>query len=205
MDETVMNQAVPVRKEGDGEDEILIALVKEQDQAALSLLYDRRGGLIYSLVYRMLGNAADSEEVTQDVFLRVWNNAGQFDPKRASALGWMVTVARHLAIDRMRSRLSSVAKKETPIGKTKIAETVANGGDNPHTQAERSQAAAEVSRALNALDENHRTVIDLSYFEGLSHAKIAERLGAPLGTVKTRMRSAITQLREMLSAKSELK
>lgn len=200
-----MDKAVPVRKERDGEDEILIALIKEHDQAALSLLYDRRGTLIHSLVYRLLGNAADSEEVTQDVFLRVWNNAGQFDSKRASALGWMVAIARHLAIDRMRSRLSSASKKETPIGKTKIAQTVPDGRDNPHTAAERSDAAEEVTRALNALGEEHRKVIDLSYFEGLSHAKIAEQLDTPLGTVKTRMRSAITQLREMLSAKSELK
>jgi RNA polymerase sigma-70 factor (ECF subfamily) len=194
-----------MRKEGDGEDEILIALIKEHDQAALSLLYDRRGGLIYSLVYRMLGNAADSEEVTQDVFLRVWNNAGQFDPKRASALGWMVAIARHLAIDRMRSRLSAAAKKETSIGETRIAETTADGRESPHAEAERSEAAAEVTQALNTLDENHRRVIDLSYYEGLSHAKIAERLDTPLGTVKTRLRNAIGQLRNKLGTQSELK
>jgi len=204
MDETVTSMPTPATRTDNG-DEILIRLMAEGDQAALGMLYEQRGRLIYSLVYRMLGDAADAEEVTQDVFLRVWNNAGRFDAKQASALGWVVAVARHMAIDRMRSRAASAKKKERSLDGTGIAETVADGHDDPSVLAEQSETAAFVMGALDSLGDDHRRVIDLSYYEGLSHSKIAERIGAPLGTVKTRIRSAIDQLRNLMGHADELR
>ncbi len=195
---------IPATRTGDG-DEILIRLMAEGDQAALGMLYEQRGRLIYSLVYRMLGDTADAEEVTQDVFLRVWNNAGRFDAKQASALGWIVAIARHMAIDRMRSRGASARKKEQSIDRTGVGETVADERDDPAALAEQSEMAAFVTGALDTLGDDHRQVIDLSYYEGLSHSKIAERTGVPLGTVKTRIRSAIDQLRNLLGHADELR
>jgi RNA polymerase sigma-70 factor (ECF subfamily) len=136
--------------------------------------------------------------------MRVWDNASRFDRKQASGWGWMVAITRNMAIDRMRSRTASARKKERSIDGTGIAETVADSGDNPSVAAERSETATTVTGALETLGDDHRQVIDLSYYEGLSHSKIADRIGAPLGTVKTRIRSAIDQLRGILGSQNEL-
>lgn len=194
----------PETREGEGGDEILIDLINGSDEAALALLYERRGRLIYSLVYRMLGNAADSEEVTQDVFLRIWNNTGRFNRKQGSGLTWMVVMARHLAIDRMRSKMAATRKKELSIESTGVSETLEDGRNDPAMAAEESEAAAVVTRALQTLGEKYRQVVDLSYYEGLSHSGIATRIGVPLGTVKTRIRKAIQELRDSLCEKAEI-
>lgn len=183
-------------------DAVLLELIRDRDEAALGLLYDRHARLLYSLVRRIVGDVTDAEEVTQDAFVRIWEQAATFDGARGTALGWMVAIARRLAIDKTRSRGYSARSREVEL---------TNGHHNPGHHDPASQEDALIAKeerttvdsALSTLDEQHRDVIDLAYFEGLSHSGIAERLQIPLGTVKTRIRSAMKILRDQLRAHRE--
>ena len=181
-------------------DAALLGLIRQRDESALAMLYDTRGQMLYSLALSIVGNTADAEEVTQEVFLKVWNKAEVFDPARGSALAWLVTMARRLAIDKTRSRQHKSRGREVSIDDT--------AGAAPRPEAAvagelvtAGVQAREVLDALERLDENHREVIRLSYFEGLSHSKIASHLNTPLGTVKSRIREAVGQLRRILDVK----
>jgi RNA polymerase sigma-70 factor (ECF subfamily) len=178
-------------------DAVLLELVRDRDEAAMAMLYDRHGRLLYSLIRRIVGDNTDAEEVMQDTFLRIWDHAGTFDRSRGTALAWMVAIARRLAIDRTRSKGYSARKKEVDMDAV---------GENPGASDTYEQEAQliddehrrTVSGALSTLDEAHRDVIELAYFEGMSHSRIAEQLALPLGTVKTRIRSAMQSLRDHL-------
>jgi len=179
-------------------DDVLIRLSGQQDEAALSALYDLRGRLIYSLVFGIVRNERDAEEVTQEVFVRVWQKAGTFDRSRGSGLAWLTTITRRLAIDRIRSKHYKSGSREVsldaPAEGGAVVQVAAVSGESVTIGAETNDVIA----ALNQLGGPHREVIQLSYFEGLSHSKIASQLNTPLGTVKSRLREAITQLRRIL-------
>ena len=151
------------------------------------------------MAYNMLGNKHDAEEVTEEVFLKIWEKAGSFEKSRGSVAAWIAVMARHLAIDKSRSRQYRSRSREVPI------EPVDAGGNlgEKHFESESkivmAVEAGKLTSALNKLSESYREVIRLSYFEGLSHSKISERLDTPLGTVKTRIREAVIQLRQLLS------
>ncbi|GAB4329329.1 MAG: sigma-70 family RNA polymerase sigma factor [Candidatus Zixiibacteriota bacterium] len=183
-------------------DAVLLELIRDRDEAALGMLYDRHARLLYSLIRRIVGDLTDAEEVTQDAFVRIWEQAATFDRSRGTALGWMVAIARRLAIDKTRSRSYSARSKEVEL---------TDGHHNPGHNASATQEDALIAKeervtvgsALSALDAQHRDVINLAYFEGLSHSGIAERLQIPLGTVKTRIRSAMKILRDQLRTHRE--
>ena len=173
-------------------DEKLLKLIAERDEAALSKLYDLKSGFVYSLALRMVKNKLDAEEITGEVFFRIWEKAGNFDIARGNVMAWLTTITRRLTIDKIRSKQFKSSEREISIETTGAVNI--GGSDDGYNFIINEQ----VNKALNNLDESHREVLRLSYYEGLSHSKIADHTSLPLGTVKTRIRDAVRQLREVL-------
>ena len=164
--------------------------------AALSTLYDRYSRTVYGVGLKILGNRSLAEELVQDVFLKVWRSSHTFDPSRASFSTWLYRVTRSAAIDLYRKRASRV--HPVPEGESYLA-TARDPAEDPQEVVDESWLSWRVSRALEALDEPHREVIELAYFGGLSQREISERTGVPLGTVKSRTASAFKTLRGELT------
>ena len=171
-----------------------LSRIAEGDQEALKRLYDESSSLVYSLARRILSDEADAEEVTVDVFAQVWRTARTFEARRGSAASWLGTLARSRAIDRLRAH-GTRRKKETPLNSAQSLRAAANLPDEESILA---QERGLVRKALALLSPEQREAIELAYFGGLSHAELAARLRAPLGTVKTRIRLAMMKLRESL-------
>jgi RNA polymerase sigma-70 factor (ECF subfamily) len=158
----------------------------------LARLYDRYRSILFGLLVRILNSREEAEDVLQEVFLQVWRRATDFDERRGRPFTWLVTLARSRAIDRLRvlaarQRLAESAAQEAPQEASDAA------ADTLH--AEQKEI---VARALADLPEEQRHTLKLAYFEGLTQSEIAAKLGTPLGTVKTRMRSGMMKLRELL-------
>lgn len=183
----------------DSADAALLQLIAAQDRPALRLLYDRRSGLCYSLILQIVRHPRDAEEVTADLFLKIWQRAGQYQADRGSALGWIITMARRMAIDRIRSRSYQDARREESLETMARAEEETAGGDGDSWDLAKKSL---LSGALEKLHPTHRELLHLSYYEGMSHTMIAERTQTPLGTVKTRIREAMHRLRELLQVHS---
>jgi RNA polymerase sigma-70 factor (ECF subfamily) len=150
--------------------------------------------LPYGLAFKILNNRESAEEIVLEVFWQVWRDAERYDGQRGSVGAWVATVARSRAIDALRARRGNPAAEED-IEKAFLA---ADPAGDPETQTTLGQRAELVRSALEGLPSDQRTALELSFFNGLSHAEIAERLQEPLGTVKTRIRSALLRLRERL-------
>ena len=175
----------------------LIHAISRADEQALALLYDRYRLILFGLVMRILNNREEAEDVLQEMFLQVWRRAADFDESRGKPFTWLVTLARSRAIDRLRSL---AARERTNAASVRDpTEAVSNAVDD----ALRSEQRGVVSRALSQLPDEQKVALILAYFEGLTQSEIAARLGAPLGTVKTRMRSGMIKLRELLADKIE--
>jgi RNA polymerase sigma-70 factor (ECF subfamily) len=174
------------------------------DERALAQLYDRFGSLAYSLAYQILGDRDDSEETVTEAFVQAWGSAAGFDPARASVASWLSMITRTRALDRLRARKRRARVVETATAQSDSPEATAlplgSAGPDPERQAELTDLRARVRQVLLALPEPQRQVIELAYFGGLSHSEIATRLNEPLGTVKTRVRAAMTKLRSALTA-----
>lgn len=166
---------------------------------ALGRLYDRHAGVVFGLARRMLSQPEAAEEVVQDVFAQVWRDAARYERDRASVAGWIVMLARTRAIDRLRARRAR-PDVDAAMDPAAMPELSAPGRD-PEWISVSLQEAAAVRSALEALPDGQRSLIDLAYYEGLTHSEIAERTGTPLGTVKTRLRSAMATLREKLKGR----
>lgn len=173
----------------------LLNAIARGDEQALAVLYDRYKSILFGLILRILHSRAESEDVLQEVFLQVWKRAADFDETRGRPFTWLVTVARSRAIDRLRSRESRerVASEAAHAAPEAVSDAVED--------AIKSEEGAVVRDALAKLPDEQRRTLLLAYFEGLTQTEIAARLGAPLGTVKTRMRSGMTRLRELLREK----
>lgn len=166
------------------------------DQRAFADLYDHTSARVHGLVVRVLRDQAQSEEVTQEVFLQVWRNAGSFDRDRGSALAWMLTLAHRRAIDRVRSAQSQ-------SDRDRVYESRADrSAPDPTGEAviDRSQGQA-VRSAVRRLTPVHQEALELAYFDGLTHREVSEKLGVPLGTAKTRIRDGLTKLRDQMGGK----
>jgi len=173
----------------------LIERVAAGDQSALATLYDSTNRLIYSLVLRVLSDMSSAEEALIDVYTQVWRQAASYDANRGAPLAWMATVARSRAIDRLRSGWQDQRRKESL---DVLGDAPANA-PSPEESAAASERQKLVREALNVLTPEQRQVIELAYYSGLSHSEIAEKLGQPLGTVKTRTRLGMMKLREALA------
>ena len=170
------------------EDEELIRRVAKGDDLALSELYDRYSRPVYATGIRLLGDAHLAEELVQDAFTNVWRGAGSFDRDRASFATWLYRITRNRATDLdRRRRVRPLSVGEEPLWNV-------SGGPDP----EASVALWDMARALSLIPEEHREVLTLAYFEGLSQREISRRTGIPLGTVKTRTTAALKRLRRTM-------
>ncbi len=168
----------------------LIRLITLHDQNALSELYNRYGRAVYGLAFRVVQNSTLAEEVTQDTFLKVWNQPESWDPVRGKLVSWLLTIARYTAIDRLRR------EQRRPMGAPldDILEVVGKRAliDDPIWQDGR------LLRTLIArLPPDQIEVIELGFYEGMTHSEMAEHLKLPLGTVKTRVRLGLQKLKTM--------
>jgi RNA polymerase sigma-70 factor (ECF subfamily) len=179
-------------------DQTLVRAVAEGSAEALGTLYDRHAGAVYGLARRILTRQEDAEEVVQDVFAQVWRDAPRYDPSRATVAGWIMVLARTRAIDRLRSRRARPDQQDA-VEPAQAPPLVAGGQDPEHAVISK-EASSKVRAAFEALPESLRTLVELAYFQGLTHSEIAGQTGVPLGTVKTRLRTAVASLRLVLTA-----
>ncbi len=174
--------------------------IRQRDPAALAALYDRRAPIVLAVCLGILGNRSDAEDVLEEVFFEIWQRAERYDPERGSPIGYLVTVGRSRAIDRARrlrrrlDRLSTMREEASP------SEPASSAGEeaSPFRDAVAAERGHRVREALDSLDPAERRVVELSFFEGWTHREIAQQLSEPLGTVKTRIRRGLLQLRSLL-------
>ena len=177
---------------GAPEERVLIERLKRRDPQALAELYDRYGRAAYSLALRVVRDKAIAEDLVQETFLRVWNRVHSIDHEKGAIGPWLLAIARNKAIDYLRSaagRERNVELDETdhaPLYREMEAEILV------------SDQARRVKSALDKLGPNYRTVMELAYFEGLSQSEMSVRMGQPLGTIKTWVRTALQSLRDEL-------
>ncbi len=178
-------------------DDSLVAGLVAGREAALRELYGRYGAMLHALAYRILGDREDAEEIVMSAFTQAWHGAGSYRADRGSVGAWLVTLARSRAIDLRRSR----ERHTRAVGRATVGhEPPAMGRPTPDTDARAlaGERRAQVLAALSALPDAQRTCIELAYFDGLTQTEIAAQLAEPLGTVKTRMRTAMEKLRGLL-------
>lgn len=175
-------------EDGTSDAELLVR-VGERDRVAFEELYHRYVRSIMGLALRRLRDRGRAEDAVQEIFAAVWRSAASYRPERGPAAPWLYAVARNAIIDRMRAR------NEQP---TAEAPEVASGEPGPLERAEASYVSWRVHRAMEELPEKEREVIELAYWSGMSQSEVAEYLNIPLGTVKTRTRSALTRLAGVL-------
>jgi RNA polymerase sigma-70 factor (ECF subfamily) len=176
------------------QDAALLAEVAAGDLGPpLEALYDRYAGRLYGLGLRLLGDAGLAEELVQETFVRVWRTAGQYEPGRGSVVAWVFTIARRIAVDLSRRPSSR------PFGE-ELAPDAADQAAGPATDrmVDRLLVGVTVRDALDSLSAGHREVLELLYLKDLTQAQAAERLGVPLGTVKTRSFYGLRALRQAL-------
>jgi len=174
-------------------DSALIERIMAQDENALSAVYDRYSGMVFSVLVRILKDSQAAEEVLQDLFLQLWREAQRFDSSRGSLPAWLMVIARNRAISRLRGRNRRAlveTSEELPTG-------YAPWLDNVEQEAARAEMVGKVKAAMREMPREQRQVVELAYFEGMTQTEIAAHTGTPLGTVKTRMRTAIQSLRQL--------
>jgi RNA polymerase sigma-70 factor, ECF subfamily len=167
----------------------LLARVGERDREAFEILYGRYVRPVFGLALRRLGDRGHAEDAVQEAFAAIWRSASTYRPERGAAGGWLYTVARNAIVDRLR-RNGPTVDAELP--------ELASAEPGPAQQAEDSDVAWRVHRALEELQPREREVIELAYWSGMSQSEVAQYLHLPLGTVKTRTRSALARLASML-------
>jgi RNA polymerase sigma-70 factor, ECF subfamily len=168
----------------------LLARIGQRDEEALSALYDRYSGLVYSEAKRILRDAGAAEEILQDLFYQVWRTSDRFDPAKGSLAGWLLVAARNRAISKLR--------RKTGIGE-ELDENAVPLKIDAESHAAQQLLLDKVKTVMGSLPEGQRQALECAYFEGMSHSEIAEKTGQPLGTVKTRIRSAMEVLKKVLS------
>ncbi|MGC2769060.1 MAG: sigma-70 family RNA polymerase sigma factor [Candidatus Acidiferrum sp.] len=168
----------------------LLARIGQKDEDALSALYDRYSGLVFSEAKRILRDTGAAEEILQDLFYQVWRTAERFDPARGSLAGWLLVAARNRAISKLRRKTGKTEEIDEKGVSLKV---------DVESRAAQSLLLDKVRTVMGNLPENQREALECAYFEGMSHTEIAEKTGQPLGTVKTRIRSAMEALKKVLS------
>lgn len=185
------------------DDETLLGLITSARTEALGALYDRYGRLVFSVAIHMVGDGPAAEEITQDVFVRVWQRAAQYRADRGKVSTWLAGIARHRAIDRLRRRgaraeqHSVLWSEETPGGSL--------AHDGPEEQVAIALERERVRAAVAELPEEQQQVLALAYFRGLTQREIADQLDLPLGTVKTRIRLGMDKLRQALTVEVKVR
>jgi len=186
------------------EDAQLMASINRGDASALEQLYDRHGSAVLAICLRILRDRAEAEEVLEEVFWEIWARRDRYDPERAQPFTYLMTMARSRALDRLRfrRRRAGVWMEIGAIEQMGDAGAAGSGAD-PFEDASATQRRSAIERALGELPPPHRRAVEMNFFEGLSHREISERLGDPLGTVKTRIRQGLLALRKTLRSLDE--
>lgn len=174
----------------------LIHRIASGDGEALTRLFDLHSPVALGLLVRILGDRAEAEEILQEVFLQVWTQADRYDAARSTPRGWLLMLARSRALDRLRRRQARRRREEESAEEEARLAPVEPEGTGRLEAAERQ---SQVSSALDVLSPEQRRCIELAFYEGLTHTQIAERLKAPLGTVKSRILLGMSKLRQVLS------
>ncbi|HEX8050931.1 MAG TPA: sigma-70 family RNA polymerase sigma factor [Solirubrobacterales bacterium] len=177
-------------------DEELMPLVGRKDPEAFEVLFDRHGGAAFSLAYRIVGDRAAAEEVTQEAFISVWRSGARFDAVRGSVRSWLLSIVRNRAIDFLRSRAGKAPKLNFDDDSA-LEQRPAQ--ERTEEEALRRETAGEVRGAIGKLPSEQSKVIELAYFGGFSHSEIAGILELPMGTVKGRMRLGLEKIRGELA------
>jgi RNA polymerase sigma-70 factor, ECF subfamily len=164
----------------------VVSAMRSGDQSAMAELYDRYSGIVYAVALRVLGDTGAAEDVLQEIFLQLWRNPGAFDAARGSLGAWLAVIARNRAIDSLRRRRPE----------TDIEDVVLSVAPDLASDADRARTAEKVRSVLGAMATPQRTVLEMAYFEGMSHSEIAAKTGEPLGTIKTRIRAGLMSLRK---------
>ncbi|MDQ3653185.1 MAG: sigma-70 family RNA polymerase sigma factor [Acidobacteriota bacterium] len=172
----------------------LIRAIARGDERAFARLYDLHSPILLGLLIRILKDRAEAEDTLQEVFLQIWQRASDFDEARGRPFTWIVTITRSRAIDRLRSQKS----RDRVALETALSEMVVSPRRDAADDAIQSEHNEAIHRALAELPEEQRRALLLAYFEGLSQSEIAARLDEPLGTIKTRARSGLSKLRQLL-------
>jgi RNA polymerase sigma-70 factor (ECF subfamily) len=178
------------------DDETLVRLIVQARAEALSELYDRYGRLVFSLALNSVGDPATAEEITQDVFLRVWQRGRQYRADRAKVSTWLSSITRHRAIDQLRRRGSR--PEQHSVAWAELAPSAEPSVNGPEQASALGMERERVRAAIAQLPEEQQQVLALAYFQGLTQSQIAETLDLPLGTVKTRIRLGMQKLRDLL-------
>lgn len=176
----------------------LLTQISAGDVMAFEALYGRYARLAFSRCLRLLGDRTEAEEVTQDVFLRIWSQATRFNETRGTPIRWLLTIAHRLVIDHVRRRRSN-AIPSTP----EVEMTIATAFDDAGDRAVAGAVAAQVRRAIRFLAPEQRRALWLTYFAGYSQREVADVLAIPLGTVKSRIRLGLKSLRRLMGAESK--
>jgi len=168
----------------------LVALLKEQNNDAFNYLYDHYSGALFTIINQIVPDKDTASDVLQEVFVNVWRKISTYDETKGRLFTWMLNIARNAAIDKVRSKGYRDNQRTQPIAE----------GENAGMSISSNPVVNDVGlkKVLTTLNDEYRKLIDLSYFQGFTHEEIAKMLGIPLGTVKTRIRTAISQLRTMI-------
>lgn len=178
------------------EDSFLVGRISAGDAEAFARFFDRHAAAVLGLVVRILGSRGEAEEVVQEVFLQVWRQSERYEAGRSTPRGWLLMVARSRALDRLRRRDARDRHEHEAVSDASFPRVAAPQGTG---RLEESERRAQIHSALNLLSPEQRRCIELAFFEGLTHTQIADRLAAPLGTVKSRILLGMNKLRQALS------
>lgn len=176
----------------------LLPAIAAGDTVAVAELYDRHSATLYALLVKILGDRSDAQEILQESFVQAWRRAADFDPSRGSEIAWLVSIARNKAIDRLRSRYLRAVREEEAGREIPNELRSVDTSEGAERTAILGELRQRMRTALDELPEAQRTALELAYFQGLSQSEIAERLGEPLGTIKTRTQLAMKKLRGSL-------
>ncbi len=191
--------ALRVMHATDPTDLSLLQRIAAHDTAALAELYDRHSRLLFGLILRIVRDRAEAEEILQDAFVRVWRRAEMYDARMGGPLPWIVRVARNCAIDRLRARRVRATVDAPAIDFAAVeARAPATGIQTPEAAVLIAERRRTLTDALAGLPAEQRQLIEAAFFEGYTHSELAQRLGLPLGTVKTRIRAGMIAMRKRL-------
>jgi len=182
------------------DDAALLRLIARTQEPALGELYDRYRRLVYSMALNATGDAALAEEITQDVFLRVWNKAETYRPEQGKVVTWLSSIARYRSIDLLRRQ--AIRPEGNRAAWAEEGNSLISDGPDIEGEVMISQRQQVVRKAINQLPVEQRQALAYAYFRGYSHSEIAEVLKEPLGTVKTRIRLGMQKLRHLLQEES---
>ena len=179
------------------DDNTLMRLIEQGRSEALSELYDRYSRLAFSVAFNAIGDYATAEEITQDVFTRVWEKSGTYDMNLSKVSTWLVSITRNRAIDELRR--GRIRPEQYSVSWDEVQPEKTSSNDDPEETTKLAWERNIVRQAISDLPMEQQRVLALAYFKGYTHSEIAEATGEPLGTVKTRIRLAMQKLRQVLS------